>query len=442
MFTGGMKKSVFAGACALMFFAGLARAVEVVAQKSDTFIFETMASGEFSKSDFLATAHVKGEQAIAYLPFELKTEELGVQPACDSLTDCSLTLFIKSLPLLPDSNASNSPDIAKEQSKREIKLEESKDLGESLDEKASEVKEYAAEKLEEESKSKIVIEVFGITDRESFEPNSRDFRVSWDGKIDAVAPKHNTMDNQLEETGLFPLGKIEIDLEDDEYENGDRYEFSSPELKDFLRFAMGITSAHGEAPPFRTPLRKIENACIVLRQKSGPSGVFCFSADSMGDNVGKEQSGDEVEKHFNRRQKTDPSGNVVERDESAAAQESERALKEGAKERFRELENASIEAGKPQQESSGNKDYAGSDASQNAPRIKTNADGENAAPPGLLQKNDPPNSLEDGEIEFIIDEKPDRRPRINFEFRRESGTDKIENIAPDDSVQTENLKGG
>lgn len=155
----------------------------------------------------MATAHVKGEQAIAYLPFELKTEELGVQPACDSLTDCSLTLFIKSLPLLPDSNASNSPDIAKEQSKREIKLEESKDLGESLDEKASEVKEYAAEKLEEESKSKIVIEVFGITDRESFEPNSRDFRVSWDGKIDAVAPKHNTMDNQLEETGLFPLGK-------------------------------------------------------------------------------------------------------------------------------------------------------------------------------------------------------------------------------------------
>ncbi|MFR6033837.1 MAG: hypothetical protein ACLUKN_12055 [Bacilli bacterium] len=60
----------------------------------------------------------------------------------------------------------------------------------------------------------------------------------------------------------------------------------------------------------------------------------------------------------------------------------------------------------------------------------------------MLQKNDSQNSLEDGEIEFIIDEKPDRRPRINFEFRRESGTDKIENIAPDDSVQTENLKGG
>ena len=76
----------------------------------------------------------------------------------------------------------------------------------------------------------------------------------------------------------------------------------------------------------------------------------------MGDNVGKEQSGDEVEKHFNRRQKTDPSGNVVERDESAAAQESKRALKEGAKERFRELENASRKAGKPQQERSGNKE--------------------------------------------------------------------------------------
>ena len=106
------------------------------------------------------------------------------------------------------------------------------------------------------------------------------------------------------------------------------------------------------------------------------------------------------------------------------------------------MENASIKAGKPQQESSGNKDYAGSDASQNAPRIRTNADGENAAPPGLLQKNDYQNSLEDVEIEFIIDEKRDRRPRINFAFRRESCTDKSKNIAPDDSVQTENLKGG
>ncbi|MFR6033836.1 MAG: hypothetical protein ACLUKN_12050 [Bacilli bacterium] len=96
------------------------------------------------------------------------------------------------------------------------------------------------------------------------------------------------------------MGKIEIDLEDDEYENGDRYEFSSPELKDFLRFAMGITSAHGEAPPFRTPLRKIENACIVLRQKSGPSGVFFFSADSMGDNVAKSKAETKL-KTFHRR---------------------------------------------------------------------------------------------------------------------------------------------
>ena len=38
------------------------------------------------------------------------------------------------------------------------------------------------------------------------------------------------------------------------------------------------------------------------------------------------------------------------------------------------------------------------------------------------------------------DIKPDRRPRINFEFRRESESERTDNIAPTDAVQSENLK--
>ena len=440
---GGIFRSALSASCAMLFFCNLSGAVEIIAQKSDTFIFEAIASGEFSKSDFIATAHVKGEQAIAYLPFELKTEELGVQAQCDAITDCSLVLFIKSLPLLPDSNSATSADITSPPSKRELKLEESQGLDEKIGTKAEVAIEYAEEKIDEESKSKVVIEVFGITDRESFEPNSRDFRVSWDGKHDAAAPKHNTMDNQLEETGLFYLGKIEIDVEDDEYENGDRYEFSTPELKDFLRFALGITSAHNEAPPFRTPLRKIENAAIVLRQKSGPSGVFFFSADSMGDEVGKEQSGDEVEKYFNSRKRTDASGHTIEQDESAAAANKETQLKESLKESFRESENAAIAARKADSEgesnlegailSSSDEGKANTERTANGEKKSSSAKGK----PDQIAKN---SGEDDEEIEYVRDIKPDRRPRINFEFRRESESERTENIAPTDAVQSENLK--
>ena len=275
-------------------FCGKAYSIELIAQKSDTFIFEGMPGQEFSKSDFLAVAHVKGERAVSYIPFEISAEDAGINTSSDDIYLCSLTLFIKSVPLFPESNANESGT-------REGKLKDGGNNNPSaenagaleISQAAENLPKYAEEKIDSAFKDKIRIAVYAITDEEAFEPNSKNFRVSWDGKSDAPAPKHNTRDFESDAPGLVRLGTIELDTANESYDDGDRIEFTSEELREFLCFAYGILSARGEEPKFKTSKSRIRRACLILLQEEGHSGIFFYSSDSIGDETDKEQSGDE-----------------------------------------------------------------------------------------------------------------------------------------------------
>ena len=253
--------------------ARVACAEEITAARGDTFIFEADPNRDFSKSDFIAVNNAKGERAIAYIPFEFDAPAVGLAPSRDVVITATLSIFAKKLPLVPASNAQSAESLPPPP--------------------AGISAERAAEKAESSLENKLRIEVFGIVDEETFEPNSKNYRVSWDGKTDAPAPKHNTVDDRLDTSGLAKLGEIEIDLEKENFDDGDRIEFTSDELVDFISFCYGSTTAHGKTPLFRTPLDKIRYASIVLKQDAGPSGVFFYAADSFGKKSA--ESGDEAE---------------------------------------------------------------------------------------------------------------------------------------------------
>lgn len=248
-------------------------AEEITAARGDTFIFEAAPNRDFSKSDFLAVNNAKGERAIAYIPFEFDAPAVGLAPSRDVVITATLSIFVKKLPLVPASNAQSAESLPPPP--------------------AGISAELAGKKLESSAENRLRIEVFGIVDEETFEPNTKNYRVSWDGKTDAPAPKHNTLDDRLDTSGLAKLGEIEIDLEKENFDDGDRIEFTSDELVDFISFCYGSTTAHGKTPLFRTSLDKIRYASIVLKQDAGPSGVFFYAADSFGKKSA--ESGDEAE---------------------------------------------------------------------------------------------------------------------------------------------------
>lgn len=68
---------------ALAFFGRAARAVDLPANVSDTFIFEAAQSEEFSSSKVLAVSRFKSERAIAYLPFTARGIDVGLDERTD-----------------------------------------------------------------------------------------------------------------------------------------------------------------------------------------------------------------------------------------------------------------------------------------------------------------------------------------------------------------------
>ena len=226
-------------------------ATEIMAGKADTFISQAMPSGEFSKSEFLAISKDANEKTLIYLPFEFDAQHIGIQPTRDRINDAVLTLFVKSFPSMPKSNAIGSDGTS------DTSTTLTKD---SPEESAKKIQENLQDKSDSAEDTIIRIEVYGIIDEETLEANSKHYRFSWDGKHDAPAPKHNTNDDNLEKGGIQKLGTIEIDISKDDYDDGDRVEFKSDELTDYLNFCYGITVARGESPKFRSSLEKIRNA--------------------------------------------------------------------------------------------------------------------------------------------------------------------------------------
>jgi len=398
-----------------------ARATEVVAGKGDTFISQAFPSGEFSKSEFLALSRDPNEKTISYLPFEFDAAGVGLNPERDAVNTATLTLFVKHFPELPKSNAVGSGGTA--------------DLTPAVSASdpagaAKKIAENAEAKIENADKDIVRIEVFGVIDEETFEANAKNYRVSWDGKHDAPAPKHNGIDDKLDEAGLAKLGTIEIDLSEDEYEDGDRIEFQSEELADYISFCYGINSAQDTPPKFRTSVEKIRNGAIILRYESGPAAILLYSSDSFGDDADKRESGEEAD--VKTAKAADSEKEEKEKHEEADELAGHPAFYNSGAEKKPDPKEEKAEAQKRRVEKKEIKELEKQivkTVSRGAGEIKfslapedsgipngseIDGDGFDGEASDESEKNSPPKKDA---------EKPDRRPRLIFEFRANAPDD-------------------
>ena len=370
-------------------------ATEIMAGKADTFISQAMPKGEFSKSEFLAISRNANEKTITYIPFEFDAQHIGIQPTRDRINDATLTLFVKSFPSMPKSNAIGSdgtPNVST------TLTEDSPDVS------AKKIQENVQDKIDSAEDTVIRIEVYGIIDDETLTADSKHFRFSWDGKHDAPAPKHNTMDDQLEKGGITKLGTIEIDISKDDYDDGDRVEFKSEELTDYLNFCYGITIAREETPKFNSSLEYIRNATLILRQESGPSAILFYSADSLGEESDKQESGEisKEQKAKEEREEENSSPKLLPRD----AKEQEKLLK---KEQAKENKEVEKLVAKKMESKDEHLQFS------LIHDVQTDSDDEKSNSEKSDKQQEKKGNQPDNE-----EQKPDLRPRINFEFRADT----------------------
>ena len=370
-------------------------ATEIMAGKADTFISQAMPKGEFSKSEFLAISRDANEKTITYIPFEFDAQHIGIQPTRDRINDATLTLFVKSFPSMPKSNAIGSdgtPNVST------TLTEDSPDVS------AKKIQENVQDKIDSAEDTIIRIEVYGVIDDETLTADSKHFRFSWDGKHDAPAPKHNTMDDQLEKGGITKLGTIEIDISKDDYDDGDRVEFKSDELTDYLNFCYGITIAREETPKFNSSLEYIRNATFILRQESGPSAILFYSADSLGEESDKQESGEisKEQKAKEEREEENSSPKLLPRD----AKEQEKLLK---KEQAKEIKEVEKLVAKKMESKDEHLQFS------LIHDVQTDSDDEKSNSEKSDKQQEKKGNQPDNE-----EQKPDLRPRINFEFRADT----------------------
>ena len=261
------------------------------------------------------------------------------------------------------------------------------------------IQENVQDKIDSAKDTVIRIEVYGVIDDETLTADSKHFRFSWDGKHDAPAPKHNTMDDQLEKGGITKLGTIEIDISKDDYDDGDRVEFKSDELTDYLNFCYGITIAREETPKFNSSLEYIRNATFILRQESGPSAILFYSADSLGEESDKQESGEisKEQKAKDEKEEENSSPKILPRD----AKEQEKLLK---KERAKEIKEVEKIVAKKMESKDEHLQFS------LIHDVPTDSDDEKSDKQQEKKGNQPDNE----------EQKPDLRPRINFEFRADT----------------------
>ena len=370
-------------------------ATEIMAGKADTFISQAMPKGEFSKSEFLAISRDANEKTITYIPFEFDAQHIGIQPTRDRINDATLTLFVKSFPSMPKSNAIGSdgtPNVST------TLTEDSPDVS------AKKIQENVQDKIDSAEDTIIRIEVYGVIDDETLTADSKHFRFSWDGKHDAPAPKHNTMDDQLEKGGITKLGTIEIDISKDDYDDGDRVEFKSEELTDYLNFCYGITIAREETPKFNSSLEYIRNATLILRQESGPSAILFYSADSLGEESDKQESGEisKEQKAKDEREEENSLPKLLPRD----AKEQEKLLK---KEQAKEIKEVEKLVAKKMESKDEHLQFS------LIHDVQTDSDDEKSNSEKSDKQQEKKGNQPDNE-----EQKPDLRPRINFEFRADT----------------------
>lgn len=244
----------------LLLFTLRVNAVEIVAQKTDTFITEVSPNSDFSEKDFIGVTNKKGEISIAYLSFVSDAADIGFVPERDNIILATLSLRIKKI---------LNPQPITEKEKKESPPQE----------------------------ELLVFELYAVTDDDCLEPNTPKGKISWDGKNTSPAPKHNGKDDTLEDVGIYKLGTLELELA--KLEEDDLVEFTSQELNSYLNFAYGAAHATGKDSKFRTHLTRLERPLIIIKQVSGKSGIFFYSANSLGERTDKAQSGDKAPEQNN-----------------------------------------------------------------------------------------------------------------------------------------------
>lgn len=255
----GKNASALKAALALLW-AGAALqdagAATLFAQKYDTFISQAQPQEDFSREKYMRVSGAESAKAIAYLPFYLDHVEIGFQPERDKIMSAQLILRFKAAGKDENKAAGKKNGAGKP---------------------AETIKNGSGEQLKCEYK------IYALTDGETFAPNAENARVSWNGKNRATAPKHNNIDDELADDGLFEVGAITINFGADQLENGGEIEFTSDKLAEFLNFAYGAASAQGMHTSFRPQVDKIGRICLILKQTAGALPLEFYSADSYED---------------------------------------------------------------------------------------------------------------------------------------------------------------
>ncbi len=321
-----MRLSLIAAFIAGLCIAQSCNAVVLIAQKSDTFISESSPDKDFGDADYIGVSCKKGDRAMAYLTFIGDAADIGFVPESDKVVLATLSLRVKKVfPFVFGRDRNENPMSKKEEKEENKKIkeeerQEDESGGGNISSSIAEAADSIAEDIENASESKVLLEFYGITDDDPFEQNTKKSRVSWDGSNTAPAPKHNSKDDVPEDVGILKLGELEINI--DKLEEDDLVEFTSPELDAYLNFAYGAAHARGDDSKFRSHLTRLERPTIIIRQASGKSGIFFYSANSMGEEIDKTQSGDEVPEKENT-EKSDgtksPESKLAQVSESAKA---------------------------------------------------------------------------------------------------------------------------
>jgi|GEM_PF-2543147 len=219
------------------FAAADAAALELFSDKSDTFIYQSFPSDEFSGFDFIGVSAEEDAKAVAYLPFTLKPLELGMVPENgDRIIEARLELTAKAIPQI----------------------------------------DKALTEAESAALAAIKLEVYAIVDEETFLPHENKLKVSWDGQNENPAPTHDTATDDFKTGGVIFLGDIHVNLNDEEFLKTHKIIFKEDSLKEFLNFACGAKDA---TLSFTSPLNKLDHITLIIRQVSGAKGVLICSAN-------------------------------------------------------------------------------------------------------------------------------------------------------------------
>lgn len=237
----------------------------------DTYISQEYPASHFENRKYIEISNKKDKQSISFIPFKAEPIDIAFLPAQDEIFMSKLVLCVKVTPELV-----SYIDKLKEQIKNELNLQENKD---DEGEKSKDSEPINKEKFER----KIKISVYGLVNQVAFFDLNGDYKVSWNGENDRLAPSHNGVDSQLDTSALFLLGELTIDLLENEWEDGDKVEFESDSLNDYLNYAYASEYAKKKDIAFARFLPKLDVFTIILKQNTGFNPIQFYSANSFKD---------------------------------------------------------------------------------------------------------------------------------------------------------------